>query len=365
MDLDVSRIFNTMKNLKIFSYCCTITLLASFVNLNCAGSKSTNSSNTKLSIDPVDTPLSVAKLSQGQIISEVESNNQRISVPENNKELEKKQLNEVASAPIKNQKKSYSNYIRVKTVYELAMEANPSMFFPHDEFETVSEYKERVSGQVGLMKEIVQITTQKSEINKAKRLQVAKEKELKRKAIVETLMSESSSPVEFTPNDIGRYDAENETFPIVLHDTQYQIFVPREEARTFKANFDRIKIKGLKQLKPKYDVKIKVPKAHIRSRPNGSIIAIASNFSQFEHIQDVDEWYKINYKGQFGFTHKNNANLKLVDIANEYEFHDLVAIHPNTGSLYAMTSVDKLVKAPLNLASRKYESGKPDGPKDY
>ena len=48
------------------------------------------------------------------------------------------------------------NYIRVKTVYELAMEANPSMFFPHDEFETVNEYKERVSGQVGLMKDIVQ-----------------------------------------------------------------------------------------------------------------------------------------------------------------------------------------------------------------
>ena len=38
-------------------------------------------------------------------------------------------------------KSSYSNYIRVKTVYELAMEANPSMFFPHDEFETVKEYK--------------------------------------------------------------------------------------------------------------------------------------------------------------------------------------------------------------------------------
>ena len=83
---------------------------------------------------------------------------------------------------IKLNKSSYSNYIRVKTVYELAMEANPSMFFPHDEFETVKEYKERVSGQVGLMKEIVQITTQKYEIKKAKRLQAAKEKEQKRKS---------------------------------------------------------------------------------------------------------------------------------------------------------------------------------------
>ena len=350
-----------MRDFKILSYYCAISFMISFLNTNCAGSKSTNSSNATLNIDPVNNTSSVATLPQSKINLKLEKNNQRILVSENIESLEK---NNESLEGEKN-KESFSNYIRVKTVYELAMEANPSMFFPHDEFETVSEYKERVSGQVGLMKEIVQMTTQKSEIKKAKRLQVAKEKELKRKAVVETLMSESSSSVEFRPNDIGRYDAENETFPIVLHDTQYQIFVPREEARTFKANFERVKIKGLKQLKPKYDVKIKVPKAHIRSRPNGSIIAIASNLNQFEHIQDVDEWYKINYKGQFGFTHKNNANLKLVDIANEYEFYDLVAIHPNTGSLYAMTSVDKLVKAPLNLASRKYESGQPDGPKDY
>ena len=354
-----------MKDVKILSCFCAILMLASFANLNCAGPKSNSASNPKVSIDPVSSPLSVAKQVQNQTISGLEDNNRKISNPGIINKTDKNDVIDSAPVKVENQKKSYSNYIRVKTVYELAMEANPSMFFPHDEFETVSEYKERVSGQVGLMKEIVQITTQKSEIKKAKRLQVAKEKELKRKAVVETLMSESSSPVEFKPNDIGRYDAENETFPIVLHDTQYQIFVPREEARTFKANFERVKIKGLKQLKPKYDVKIKVPKAHIRSRPNGSIIGIASNLNQFEHIQDVDEWYKINYKGQFGFTHKNNANLKLVDIANEYEFHDLVAIHPNTGSLYAMTSVDKLVKAPLNLASRKYESGQPDGPKDY
>ena len=144
---------------------------------------------------------------------------------------------------------------------------------------------------------------------------------------------------------------------------QYQISVPREEARTFKSNFRSVKIKGIKQLKPKYDVSIKVSKAHIRSRPNGSIVGIASVNDLFEHVQDEDEWYKINYKGQFGFTHVNNADLKLVDIADEYEYHDLVAIHPTTGSMFAMISVDKLVKAPLNLASRRlYESGEPDGP---
>ena len=96
----------------------------------------------------------------------------------------------------------------------------------------------------------------------------------------------------------------------MIHSTK---FLCLEEARTFKANFERVKIKGIKQLKPKYDVEIKVPKAHIRSRPNGSIIGRANNFNSFEHVKDVDEWYKINYKGQFGFTHKNNAKIKIED----------------------------------------------------
>ena len=38
---------------------------------------------------------------------------------------------------------------------------------------------------------------------------------------------------------------------------------------------------------------------------------IASNGDVFDHVQDEDEWHKINYKGQFGFTHQNNAKIKL------------------------------------------------------
>ena len=294
-----------------------------------------------------------------------------VKAPVNINKEEKKLPESVPLKNVKNKKQktenekneSYSNYIRVKTVYELATDANPAMFIPHDEFETADEYKIRVSEQIKLMKEIVQMTSQKMDIKKAQRVQVAKEKELKTKSVLENIMAESSSPVEFTPTDIGRYNPETETFPIILHNTQYQISVPREEARTFKANFKNVKIKGVKQLKPKYDVEITVYKAHIRSRPNGSIVGIASQGAMFEHVQDEDEWFKINYKGQFGFTHMNNADLKIIDIDDEYEYHDMVAIHPTTGSMFAMISVDKLVKAPLNLASRKlFESGQPDGP---
>ena len=52
------------------------------------------------------------------------------------------------------------------------------------------------------------------------------EKKLKTKTVIESLMAESSSPIEFTPTDIGRYNAEKETFPVILHNTQYQISVP-------------------------------------------------------------------------------------------------------------------------------------------
>ena len=258
----------------------------------------------------------------------------------------------------------YSNSIRVNTIYELAAETKPILFLNHDEFETADEYKVRVSEQVKLMKEIVMMTSQKMDIKKAQRIQVAKEKELRSKTIIENIMAESASPIEFTPEDIGRYNPEQETFPVILHQTQYQISVPREEARTFKANFKSVKIKGIKQLKPQYDVKITVSKAHIRSRPNGSIVGIANGEDLFEHVNNEDEWYKINYKGQFAFTHQNNAELKLVDFADDFDYLDLVAIHPTTGSMFAMISVDKLVKAPLNLASRKLvESGQADGPK--
>ena len=348
-----------------------IIYISVFYYINCgSNSPKLNISNVEPSHAKSNISTSNENLAQIDTMKSDNKNNFAVSALDkkiNNQNITKKNITDQSktSNQITDSNKKdnpYSNYLRVKTVYELAMEANPTMFLPHDEFETANEYKNRVAEQVVMMKEIVKLTTQKSEIKKEKRLQISKEKELKRKSIIETLMTESSSSIEFKPTDIGRYDPENETFPLILFDTQYQITVPREEARTFKTNFESVKIKGIQQLKPKHDVKIKVPRAHIRSRPNGSIIGVASQNDQFEHIVDIDEWYKINFKGQFGFTHMNNAELKLIDIDNEYEYHDLVAIHPTTGSMYAMISIDKLVKAPLNLASRKYESGKPDSP---
>ena len=66
------------------------------------------------------------------------------------------------------------------------------------------------------MKEIVMMTSQKMDIKKAMRIQVANEKEFRSKTIIEKIMADSATPIEFTPDDIGRYNPELETFPIVL-----------------------------------------------------------------------------------------------------------------------------------------------------
>ena len=89
----------------------------------------------------------------------------------------------------------YSNSIRVKTIYELAAETKPILFLDHDEFETADEYKVRVAEQVKLMKEIVMMTSQKMDIKKAMRIQVANEKEFRSKTIIEKIMADYATTI--------------------------------------------------------------------------------------------------------------------------------------------------------------------------
>ncbi len=258
---------------------------------------------------------------------------------------------------------SFSNNIRVKTIYELAQEHNPDLFLPHDEFETAKEYEDRISRQVLLMKDIVLLSSKKMDIKKAEKLQLKKQKEQDRKAKIESLLAESMATVELKADAIGRYNIEQETFPIVVNGVSYQVVVPKDEARDFKNEFRNAKIEGLKQLKAINNIKISVKKAHIRTRPNGSILGIASKGHQFHHLKFEDEWHKIIYKGQVAYTHQNNASVNLVGVSDEYEYMDLVVVHPKTGSVFSLNSMKNLVSAPLDLASRKLlESGKADGP---
>ena len=245
----------------------------------------------------------------------------------------------------------------------MAKDHNPQLFLPHDEFETASDYENRISRQVLLMKDIVLLSSKKMDIKKAERLQIAKQKELEKQSKIESLMAESMVTVELKPDAIGRYNIEEQTFPIVVNGASYQVLIPKEEARAFKEDFESAKIEGLKQLKANNNVKINVKKAHIRTRPNGSILGIASKGHEFKHLKFEDEWHKILYKGQVAYTHQNNALVNLIGLSDEYEYMDLVIIHPKTGSVFSLNSMKNLVPAPLDLASRKLlESGKADGP---
>ena len=73
-----------MRESKIVSCYCFIFVITSFLNTNCAGSKSLNSSNATPNLDPIDTTSSLSTLPRSQSISKPEKNNQRILVSENN-----------------------------------------------------------------------------------------------------------------------------------------------------------------------------------------------------------------------------------------------------------------------------------------
>ena len=324
-----------------------ITILFQFFMIGCSSSKPSNNSNIDLSSSNKNQPTLVDS-------REIIKNNVK-------KEIIK--IDDVNERNLVDRNSSFSNNIRVKTIYELAKEHNPELFLPHDEFETAEEYENRISRQVLLMKDIVLLSSKKMDIKKAERLQLAKQKEQERRLKIESLMAESMTTVELKADAIGRYNIQDETFPIVVNGASYQVKIPKNEARDFKKEFKDAKIEGLKQLKAKNSIRINVRKAHIRTRPNGSILGIASKGHEYEHLKFEDEWHKIVYKGQIAYTHQNNAKVNLVGLSNEFEYMDLVIVHPKTGSVFSLSSMKNLVSAPLDLASRKLlESGKADGP---
>ena len=323
-----------------------ISILFQFLIIGCGSTKSTNTNKINLSDS--------RKIKDKSVKTKRVENNSRNELNNNDKKN-----NEL----VFDRNSSFSNNIRVKTIYELAKEHNPELFLPHDEFETAEEYENRISRQVLLMKDIVLLSSKKMDIKKAERIQIAKQKQEEKRLKIETLMAESMTTIELKADAIGRYNIEDETFPIVVNGASYQVKIPKDEARDFKKQFKDAKIEGLKQLKAKNNIRINVKKAHIRTRPNGSILGIASKGHEFEHLKFEDEWHKINYKGQVAYTHQNNAIVNLVGLSDEFEYMDLVVIHPKTGSVFSLSSMKNLVSAPLDLASRKLlESGKADGP---
>lgn len=120
---------------------------------------------------------------------------------------------------------------------------------PKDEFETDAEYNARITKGKAEQQAIDKKYALKYEKLKkeyeGQKLARSKEKALE----IDAQIRNSLSEVTLTISKIGIYDANNETFPITINEEDQEIKIPRAEARSFKENWQRAEVRGMKQLK--------------------------------------------------------------------------------------------------------------------
>jgi len=141
-----------------------------------------------------------------------------------------------------------SGTIKIKGVEDIARERSPELFLPQDEFETNSEYNQRVARQKALLKDIRAQLLAEAEARKKEKGRLAAEQAAEEERLLQIKIAESLSPAEFTPSTLGRYNAENNTFPFKINGKSYTVNVPRSVARDFKKEFSSVKVEGYKRL---------------------------------------------------------------------------------------------------------------------
>ena len=141
-----------------------------------------------------------------------------------------------------------SGTIKIKGVEDIARERNPELFLPKDEFETNSEYNQRLVRKKALLKDIRAQFLAETEARKKERARLAAESATEEERLIQIKIAESLAPAEFTPSALGRYNAENGAFPFKINGKSYTVNVPRSEARDFKKEFSSVKVEGYKRL---------------------------------------------------------------------------------------------------------------------
>jgi hypothetical protein len=142
-----------------------------------------------------------------------------------------------------------SAFSKIKGLEEIAKERNPELFLPQDEFETNAEYNQRVARKETLLKDIRAQMLADVEARKKEKGRLSAESAVEEERLLQIKIAESLAPAEFTPSALGSYDAENNTFPFKINGKSYTVNVPRSEARDFKKEFSSVKVEGYKQLK--------------------------------------------------------------------------------------------------------------------
>jgi len=237
-----------------------------------------------------------------------------------------------------------SKSVKLKGIAEIAREHHPELFLPKDEFETNAEYKQRVKKQKTLIKELKNELLANTEARKKERSRLAKEQAAEDERKLQIKIAESLAPVKFSPTSLGKYNAENNTFPLTIDGNSYTVKVPRSEARDFKKNFSLVKIEGYKQLtrdlqsykyfdmvaihpitgsrfsfgptKTSSQVLITVQTDNIREGPSTeySIIQKCKQGEVYPYLGAHGKWWKIQTNSGIAYTHASNGKIITADI---------------------------------------------------
>jgi WD40 repeat protein len=122
-------------------------------------------------------------------------------------------------------------------------------FVPKDEFETEQEYSTRIAkGNMERQSIEKKYSMRLAQIEKE--FQENRQIESQRKKLeTQSKIRESLAEAAFKIENIGAYDAENETFPITVNGITDNVKVPRDEARSLKEKWQQVEVIGMKQLK--------------------------------------------------------------------------------------------------------------------
>jgi hypothetical protein len=125
----------------------------------------------------------------------------------------------------------------IKSFEATARERQPELFLPKDEFETDAEYQARVQKQ---QEAIAQVRAEFEAAWKARTEEAERQ--------IQAKIEASRQAVTLSLEDLGVYNANNETFPITVNRQTYTLKVPRNEARSFKEDSAQVQVQGYKQL---------------------------------------------------------------------------------------------------------------------
>jgi len=119
---------------------------------------------------------------------------------------------------------------------------NKDLFAPKSEFETTNNYEIRITKQSELLISKKQEFT--ATFLKNKLLQIDELKKNKKNSIAASLVA-----ITLNKFNLGSYNADNQTFELILNGVKYVLYVPLNEAELFKQYISSSEIKGYEILK--------------------------------------------------------------------------------------------------------------------